>query len=89
MHFYRQRHKDILHITMGELPEIAGGSQSSRDRTRRSCGLPSILVDGDGLPFEQTELACEGAKTGNGCPVGGYFPGFLLSAWRLQWTVYI
>lgn len=60
--FYRQRHKDILHITMGELPEIAGGSQSSRDRTRRSCGLPSILVDGDGLPFEQTELACEGAK---------------------------
>lgn len=60
--FYRQRHKDILHITMGELPEIAGGSQSSRDRTRRSYGLPSILVDGDGLPFEQTELACEGAK---------------------------
>lgn len=60
--FYRQRHKDILHITMGELPEIAGGSQSSRDRIRRSCGLPSILVDGDGLPFEQTELACEGAK---------------------------
>ncbi|MCD7993282.1 MAG: AAA family ATPase, partial [Clostridia bacterium] len=60
--FYRQQHGDLLHITMGELPELAGDGQSSRDRTGRSFGLPSILVDGDGLPFEQTELAGEGAK---------------------------
>lgn len=65
--FYRQQHRDMLHITMGELPEIAGFNQSSPgqsggSRSKRIYILSDILVDGDGLPFEQTELACEGAE---------------------------
>ena len=53
--FYRQGGSDILHITMRELPEADCRSQLSQ-----YYGLPSILVDGEGLPFDQAELPEEG-----------------------------
>lgn len=45
--FYRQMEEEVLQITLREIPEMAGW-----ERTGRLYGLPSILVDGKGVPFD-------------------------------------
>lgn len=47
--FYRQMNEPVLEITLRELPEIRGWEQDGK-----SYGLPSIVVDGEGMPFDRT-----------------------------------
>lgn len=55
--FYRQMDEAVLRITCKELPEIQGWDGNSR-----FYGLPSILVDGEGRPFQQADLGEGGCR---------------------------